>query len=79
MSRPYATLLFLIAMAIALPAAAQTGRVTGAVLDPTGKPVKGAIIGMQWQFGMHGFEAAKKRRATEAMPDLRGVAPSGTA
>jgi tetratricopeptide (TPR) repeat protein len=44
MSRPYATLLFLIAMAIALPAAAQTGRVTGAVLDPTGKPVKGAII-----------------------------------
>jgi uncharacterized protein (DUF983 family) len=43
------------------------------------QPVKGAIVGMQWQFGMHGFEAAKKRRAAEAITDLRGVAPSGTA
>ena len=26
------------------------------------QPTKGAIVGLQWQTGMHGFEAAKKRR-----------------
>ena len=26
------------------------------------QPTKGAIVGLQWQMGMHGFEAAKKRR-----------------
>ncbi len=27
------------------------------------QPVKGAIVGLQWAFGMHGFEQAKKDRA----------------
>ena len=27
------------------------------------QPVKGAIVGMQWALGMHGFEQAKKDRA----------------
>jgi hypothetical protein len=26
------------------------------------QPTKGAIVGLQWQIGMHGFEAAKLRR-----------------
>ncbi len=26
------------------------------------QPVKGAIVGMQWQLGMHGFASAKERR-----------------
>jgi uncharacterized protein (DUF983 family) len=26
------------------------------------QPTKGAIVGLQWQMGMHGFEAAKQRR-----------------
>jgi len=26
------------------------------------QPTKGAIVGLQWQMGMHGFEAAKERR-----------------
>jgi uncharacterized protein (DUF983 family) len=26
------------------------------------QPMKGAIVGLQWQTGMHGFEVAKKRR-----------------
>jgi uncharacterized protein (DUF983 family) len=26
------------------------------------QPTKGAIVGLQWQTGMHGFEAAKRRR-----------------
>ena len=26
------------------------------------QPVKGAIVGMQWQMGMHGFAPAKERR-----------------
>jgi hypothetical protein len=28
--------------------------------------VKGTIVGLQWQTGMHGFEAAKRRRDQEA-------------
>jgi hypothetical protein len=35
------------------------------------QPTKGAIVGLQWQLGMHGFEAAKLRReATEFAPVL---------
>ena len=30
------------------------------------QPVKGAIVGMQWQTGMHGFAAAKERRLAGA-------------
>jgi len=26
------------------------------------QPTKGAIVGLQWQIGMHGFESAKRRR-----------------
>ncbi len=29
------------------------------------QPTKGAIVGLQWQMGMHGFEAARKRRRTQ--------------
>jgi hypothetical protein len=29
------------------------------------QPVKGAIVGLQWQTGMHDFEAAKRRRDRE--------------
>ena len=28
------------------------------------QPTKGAIVGLQWQLGMHGFEASKLRRET---------------
>ena len=35
------------------------------------QPTKGAIVGMQWQLGMHGFEASKLRReAGELAPVL---------
>jgi uncharacterized protein (DUF983 family) len=30
------------------------------------QPVKGAIVGMQWQMGMHGFGPAKERRLAGA-------------
>ena len=36
------------------------------------QPVKGTIVGLQWQTGMHGFETAKRRRDQEARD---GVAP----
>jgi uncharacterized protein (DUF983 family) len=26
------------------------------------QPTKGAVVGLQWQLGMHGFEAARQRR-----------------
>jgi len=29
------------------------------------QPTKGAIVGLQWQTGMHGFEASKSRRDEE--------------
>jgi len=29
------------------------------------QPTKGAIVGMQWQTGMHGFEASKLRREAQ--------------
>jgi uncharacterized protein (DUF983 family) len=31
------------------------------------QPVKGAVVGMQWQMGMHGFAAAKERRLAGAV------------
>ncbi|HEU0216510.1 MAG TPA: DUF983 domain-containing protein [Stellaceae bacterium] len=31
------------------------------------QPVKGAVVGMQWQMGMHGFAAAKERRLADAV------------
>ncbi|MBR1289334.1 DUF983 domain-containing protein [Bradyrhizobium ottawaense] len=35
------------------------------------QPTKGAIVGLQWQVGMHGFEASKQRReADELAPVL---------
>ena len=36
------------------------------------QPVKGTIVGLQWQTGMQGFEAAKRRRDRETRD---GVAP----
>ena len=30
------------------------------------QPTKGAIVGLQWQTGMHDFEASKRRREQEA-------------
>jgi hypothetical protein len=41
------------------------------------QPTKGAIVGMQWRAGMHGFEAAQKRRTANAITELRTAAPSG--
>ena len=31
------------------------------------QPTKGAIVGLQWQIGMHGFEASKLRREGGAL------------
>ena len=31
------------------------------------QPTKGAIVGLQWQTGMHGFERSKQRRLAEAV------------
>src|SRR4029450_7742343 len=36
------------------------------------QPVKGTIVGLQWQTGMHGFETSRRRRDREA---LDAVAP----
>ena len=33
------------------------------------QPTKGAIVGLQWQIGMHGFEAAKRRRKSSSADD----------
>ena len=38
------------------------------------QPTKGAIVGLQWQAGMHGFAAAKQSRES---CDLRGAPISG--
>ena len=32
------------------------------------QPVKGAIVGMQWQLGMHGFDLSKHRRLATVQP-----------
>jgi uncharacterized protein (DUF983 family) len=41
------------------------------------QPTKGAIVGLQWQTGMHGFEAAKKRRLQQ--PAITASAASAPA
>jgi uncharacterized protein (DUF983 family) len=33
------------------------------------QPAKGAVVALQWQLGMHGFEPAKKRRDLAAQLD----------
>jgi uncharacterized protein (DUF983 family) len=43
------------------------------------QPTKGAIVGLQWQTGMHGFEGSKQRRLAEAALRLNAVAPSKAA
>ena len=41
------------------------------------QPTKGAIVGLQWQMGMHGFEAAKQRRREQlAITDSTASAPA---
>lgn len=38
------------------------------------QPTKGAIVGLQWQIGMHGFEVSKQRReAAELAPVLAKI------
>jgi uncharacterized protein (DUF983 family) len=39
------------------------------------QPTKGAIVGLQWQIGMHGFEPAKRRR--EALNPANVAVPVG--
>jgi uncharacterized protein (DUF983 family) len=43
------------------------------------QPVKGAIVGLQWAMGMHGFDEAKKLRAASAsgLVPAANVASSG--
>jgi len=43
------------------------------------QPTKGAIVGLQWQTGMHGFEGSKQRRLAEATPRLQTAARSKAA
>ena len=38
------------------------------------QPTKGAVVGLQWQLGMHGFEAAWQRRLAAAAGTFRPVA-----
>lgn len=35
------------------------------------QPVKGAVVALQWHLGMHGFEAARKKRARAAVAAQR--------
>lgn len=35
------------------------------------QPTKGAIVGLQWQIGMHGFEASKQRREAVELAPVR--------
>jgi hypothetical protein len=37
------------------------------------QPVKGIIVGLQWQTGMHGFEAARRRRDQKASDGITPV------
>jgi len=43
------------------------------------QPTKGAIVGLQWQAGMHGFEQSRQRRLAEARARLQNVFPSNAA
>lgn len=40
------------------------------------QPTKGAIVGLQWQTGMHGFDNSKRRRLAEGALPLNAVAPT---
>jgi uncharacterized protein (DUF983 family) len=40
------------------------------------QPTKGAIVDLQWQTGMHGFDSSKQRRLAEAALRPNAVAPS---
>lgn len=40
------------------------------------QPTKGAVVGLQWQLGMHGFEPSKKRR--EALNSAAVGVPIGS-
>jgi uncharacterized protein (DUF983 family) len=40
------------------------------------QPTKGAIVGLQWQTGMHGFDGPKQRRLAEEAPRLTAGAPT---
>jgi len=37
------------------------------------QPTKGAIVGMQWQIGMHGFEQSRRRREASGSPAVAVV------
>jgi len=39
------------------------------------QPTKGAIVGLQWQIGMHGFEASKLRRDAGQLAPVLVKAP----
>ena len=41
------------------------------------QPTKGAIVGLQWQLGMHGFEAARQRKLEQ--PVITASTASATA
>jgi uncharacterized protein (DUF983 family) len=41
------------------------------------QPVKGAIVGLQWALGMHGFEEAKLARDARVEPVVRLREPMG--
>jgi uncharacterized protein (DUF983 family) len=43
------------------------------------QPTKGAIVGLQWQTGMHGFQQSKLRRLSEATAHLVALPSSKTA
>ena len=40
------------------------------------QPVKGAIVGMQWQLGMHGFATSRQRRPPMARPQPTVISAS---
>jgi uncharacterized protein (DUF983 family) len=64
--------LLTVEVAFAPPAWLQTliwVPVTGLAALSLLQPTKGAIVGLQWHSGMHGFEVAKRRRDKEAADD----------
>jgi hypothetical protein len=40
------------------------------------QPTKGAIVGLQWQAGMHGFAAAKQRRLADSEIRVPAATPA---
>ena len=41
------------------------------------QPTKGAVVGLQWQVGMHGFEASKRRREAQQLAPVLVEASQG--